>query len=737
MPNQSDPSMLCTRCREIFDGHWICRKDLATQELVADAAIPYKCIRPSLGPEHEALDEPTEFFEKPDWVKVSPANEANDALYYFSPLHHSLKGVEASAQNGCHLCTILWNKLSHLLEVNPGWDQDTMRRAVGVALIRPLFDASTSPENPRNLASFPLELSYFLDGNSCRENAFLFTIDLDIHPAANLPVASTQGFIPDAGISRFAVGHIRNWVSICLTSHSGCQPMLEANQTQPRQLQLPARFIDVSPSTDKDFVALRETKDIGPSHRYATLSHCWGKVLPVRLLYEFYEQFQVGIAIHHLPRTFQDAIHFTRALDVKYLWIDALCIIQDSQDDWLHEALLMSSVYSGSWLNLAATSSADGHGGLFRTSDPLLNLPCQVKATWQGPPFNDLVIIDESAWSRQIDQAPLNERGWVLQERVLAPRTVHFAHDQMWWDCRNFQASEVFPTGIPDHVFDLRPQLIRAFMQLRSDSEIVGSKGWLRCVEKYTQTKLTFDSDRLIAIAGVAKVVQQLLGRAEDDYLAGMWKQGLAVDLLWRVVSRKGKPESYVAPSWSWASVRGEVSFDSEAYEERVRGNNLAVKVLSSSISSTGQAMGPVNSGCIKIQGPLNRIYLSAPLPPTDSRPLLYRTLKLGSAEFHDQSSFSGSLDNGDWFHEPDLHKRKLYFSRFMTASEPSLDDQFVSRGLLLERCGGVRGQYTRGGTLHIFDATRENLTITGDDGLNVDDYLERDDAGNCIFTVV
>jgi hypothetical protein len=75
--------------------------------------------------------------------------------------------------------------------------------------------------------------------------------------------------------------------------------------------------------------------------------------------------FEAGINIHTMPKTFQDAVKVTRALGISYIWIDSLCIVQDSSEDWLKESQQMESVYSNSYCNIAATKSADSDGGLF------------------------------------------------------------------------------------------------------------------------------------------------------------------------------------------------------------------------------------------------------------------------------------------------------------------------------------------------------------------------------------
>ena len=158
------------------------------------------------------------------------------------------------------------------------------------------------------------------------------------------------------------VGVIREWLNNCCTKHEYCQPSRE---------KLPKRFIDLRGSGQGRSPALAYSDDINasdPLFRYVALSHCWGTATPfasfrttrvneARHLHE--------ISISDLPCTFQDAIRVTSALGIRYLWIDSLCIVQDDKKDWAVEAAKMAHIYRGSYLTIAATSAANGDGGLF------------------------------------------------------------------------------------------------------------------------------------------------------------------------------------------------------------------------------------------------------------------------------------------------------------------------------------------------------------------------------------
>jgi hypothetical protein len=97
---------------------------------------------------------------------------------------------------------------------------------------------------------------------------------------------------------------------------------------------------------------------------YLTLSHCWGGDLPLQLTLDSLDTFQVSIGYENLPATLRDAVDVVRSLNAQYLWIDALCIIQDSEDDRVQESSKMGQIYMNSRLNIAATASSNSHGGL-------------------------------------------------------------------------------------------------------------------------------------------------------------------------------------------------------------------------------------------------------------------------------------------------------------------------------------------------------------------------------------
>lgn len=170
----------------------------------------------------------------------------------------------------------------------------------------------------------------------------------------------------------------------------------------------------------------------GGNQRFIALSHRWGDSNTndsYCTLKRNVSERKVGIGLCNLPKTFQDAVTITRELDVQYLWIDSLCIIQDDVEDWGQEATLMEDVFSSAYCVLAASCSSG-------ISDGFLKGPSARKSVMVSeldPPLYICEFIDD--FDRQVLQADLNKRGWVLQERALARRTIHFAKEQTYWEC--------------------------------------------------------------------------------------------------------------------------------------------------------------------------------------------------------------------------------------------------------------------------------------------------------------
>jgi hypothetical protein len=522
--------------------------------------------------------------------------------------------------------------------------------------------------------------------------------------------------------------HIKNWISECFTEHQECQKQTLQGQDVSGLRGLPTRLLRVEPTEGHPKVSLCEGQSLEASTPYTTLSHCWGGTPIIRLLSELYVKFTQEIAFEDLPKTFQDAVTFTSALGIKFIWIDSLCIIQDSEDDWLREALLMSSVYSNSWVNFAATSSKDGRGGLFLPNNPLLSRPCLVNASWTGLEAGVYLCLDENAWERRVENGPLNKRAWVLQERLLTPRTVHCAYDQLWWSCADTRSScsEAFPNGVPMQMSHSTAGLMAALSLSGGNDLTLSNENWLGIVKDYTKATLTYSSDKLVALAGIAEAATQIIGFPRDSYLAGLWKFDLRVDLLWRMAGSGSRPATYRAPSWSWASVDGGVYFHS-ADKRDVARKNLVATVLEAHITPASDPLGPVKGGHLTLQGPLLKINLSDPdtsLPGDTS----LRKLRMGTTTFSSGTGFEEVLDHEPLYSEWPTGGKTLCFACFTTTPDPQIGNELESAGLVVERTGDGPGVYRRVGWLRVFHESPAGALFADAarlDPLGVHEYLQ------------
>jgi hypothetical protein len=180
---------------------------------------------------------------------------------------------------------------------------------------------------------------------------------------------------------------------------------------------VPTRLLDISGPPGKP-IKIIETATTSVQGPYSSLSHCWGKIEFIQLHLNSRERFmEQGVEWHFLPNNFQQAIEIARALDIGYIWIDSLCIIQDSSEDWTAEAAKMHLVYRNSYCNIAIADSPDSTKGAFRTRDPSDLVPVIYKSKDDSPFFRKKTwaVVPENLWNSELLQSFLYARGWVFQ----------------------------------------------------------------------------------------------------------------------------------------------------------------------------------------------------------------------------------------------------------------------------------------------------------------------------------
>ena len=283
-----------------------------------------------------------------------------------------------------------------------------------------------------------------------------------------------------------------------------------------------------------------------------------------------------GIPLNRPPLIIQDAIQVTRDLEFWYLWIDALCIIQDDSEDKNIEISRMGSIYKNATLTIAAANTIGVQDSFLapRPAPRSCTLPYLLPdgrfgTLWVKPRYTDYL------------PNPLDSRAWALQESLLSPRVLWYGPADLKWKCNVARFAVVWKTSahyflypaaskkhLPRSIFGLPEKLATD----EEPEEVLRSELWSYVMEDYSRRDITFPEDRLPALAGVASALQKIW---KDDYLAGMWNKLLIRHLGWHSApapSVKATPDTdflnlhlpakdqYRSPSWTWTSYKGHVS---------------------------------------------------------------------------------------------------------------------------------------------------------------------------------
>ena len=334
--------------------------------------------------------------------------------------------------------------------------------------------------------------------------------------------------------------------------------------------------------------------------RYVALSYCWGKEPTLTTTQENLQSMRSGISMESLPHTIRDAVVITRKLGVRYLWVDALCILQGTDDaarrDWETESPKMADIYSRAYLTIAAALAPNTRHGIFsmRSNLPHVTLPYSATCT---PGITGHVALGFEEGKRHILREPLYSRAWTLQERILSSRVLSYTTDQLAWECQSALLTESGENLPVIGSTRLRP--------------IVNAYDWHNIVRDYSSRNLTYEDDKLPAISGLAKAVSQ---RSGDEYIAGLWKSLVLENLLWvheHVVmgnkTQRSRPRHFRAPSWSWASIDGNVWYPGMHKEDKAEHSiMLDYQVTARGRNPFGQLMG----GWIMLRGKVKQAYI-------------------------------------------------------------------------------------------------------------------------------
>jgi hypothetical protein len=252
------------------------------------------------------------------------------------------------------------------------------------------------------------------------------------------------------------------------------------------RLWLRSRLLYVGRDSDNAPPTLHHRSSITRPTLYTTLSHCWGNENTLQLTTTRLNEFRNGVLLSDFPATYRDAIILARALEIEYIWIDSICIIQDPPEDWREECTVMCDVYRNGILNIAALHAKDGTGGCFTLRDSSLLKPLVVRSYWLNSSEDTWLL--KSMTPHDDTDSPLSKRGWVFQESMLSSRVVGFGEQIPTWRCQECFSSE----------FDLlirgtgRPSTLYEGLAYESPENLFGEKGllslWNSLIRRYSVT---------------------------------------------------------------------------------------------------------------------------------------------------------------------------------------------------------------------------------------------------------
>ncbi len=435
------------------------------------------------------------------------------------------------------------------------------------------------------------------------------------------------------------------WLTECSQKHTEC------NSTHSGRL--PTRVLDLGKDNNGSIeVRLCETIP-GQLDKYVALSYCWGKSGNITTTKKTLKGRRNGISWNLMPQSFRDAAEISRGLGIQYLWIDALCIIQDDASDWEHEAAIMAEVYENAFVTISIDSGFNPLEGIFITRDT--SLISTIDTLSSSPSYRrkrsgaveKLTLPDKGGKLQYTIHArepiehkdiilprsyydityPLMTRAWALQERILSRRILHFTSAEMLWECKEKMFCECgsvawfvnYATGSKtpkiDYeiamkaIIDENKALNTSHSTTSPDFENMSprtprtTKEWTMLIGGYSNRQLTFESDKLPAISALARrfsLVHTL--PLPRTYLAGLWLIDLPWLLCWRASGRRfeKRPDVYCGPTWSWVATKTPIIWDWRLYDAESK-----VHILRAVAEPQGRSniFGQVKSASVTVCG--------------------------------------------------------------------------------------------------------------------------------------
>ncbi|KAL6918374.1 hypothetical protein FSHL1_009802 [Fusarium sambucinum] len=527
---------------------------------------------------------------------VQSIGEVEDADWSSSlkvaPNIHSLR---SQARNGCSLCQIIYQSCFYFGTIS--WEHQDYPITISASPLRfidpydvqyheyckMVRDMEKRDELPfRNLYPRDIQLYINVGENGNGRTHFLPVVGNHDAQKEDPQYAILDPSTPH-GLQR-TIQLAKEWLLVCRSGHIGC-----GNSASNRTNVLPTRLIDVGETMPRLHIPDHDTRDI----EYAALSYAWGidhanfaKTTASNL-----NDMRTLLPWDRLSKTIQDAIVITRGLGLKYLWVDALCVLQKEKindvqhmEDWSTEAVRFASYYQNAVLTIAATGSESSSRGLFLERPGLEFSPEPVvirqKSYWTGFKESTIQPLRPKPGSETVHSALLT-RGWTTQERLLSERILHFGANCIFWECSGGYTSEIHP----DHFVSAHDDFFM-FKNIKTFNTEQLTEMWYYFVSEYSMKEFSIGSDRLPALSGVATLISDT---CQQKYLAGIWESSIAEGLTWMAVStydihtddsvidKLSQNSERVLPSWSWASNNGLVDllFQRSPWESMIQVENF------------------------------------------------------------------------------------------------------------------------------------------------------------------
>ncbi|UPK89574.1 hypothetical protein LCI18_000509 [Fusarium solani-melongenae] len=432
--------------------------------------------------------------------------------------HLTRSGFLEAVANKCFICWRLFQTL------------DSICQEFLQALAR--YEHLEDPERDHRKSLTSL---YGLDGVRNRSGIHMAS---RFHTNLSQWVKSCAGFV-DAPAWEGTIDLIRQWLQACVSDHPQCAHRAEDTDW------FPTRVLDLGPpeltESDRTTVKIIAREQVVPGNRYVTLSHRWNPLIPKLTSWNL-EAWSLEIPVEVLTKTFRDFITVSRLLGFRYVWIDSLCIIQESEhggSDWAQECLTMDLVYRNSFCNLSADWAIDSDGFFLDRKVRQFDLPIvsiKFRSTEDSEDSEEqefeYFLVDNDTWDCEVTDSPINSRGWVLQERFLSPRVLHFCQNEVLFECCEASKSERLRKSTPA----IDKAAFKPFKNLVD--EFVGTSDtaachrvWNRLPEIYNICDLTYPEDKLVAISGIARYLKTFL--VDDVYVMGIWASDINAQMLW------------------------------------------------------------------------------------------------------------------------------------------------------------------------------------------------------------